>query len=133
MERDYEFDIVVWGATGSTGRRVSHHLAARTQDDGDLRWALAGRNRAKLESVRSGLGPGAAEVGDARPRDPQTQTRRVRRRALPHRSQEHQKIEGQSDSPDCVSCSATLPAECTGKRIGDQSAADPRRLADGPV
>lgn len=62
MERDYEFDIVVWGATGSTGRRVAHHLASRTQGRGDLRWALGGRNQAKLESVRSGLGPGAAEV-----------------------------------------------------------------------
>ena len=62
MERDHEFDIVVWGATGSTGRRVAHHLAARTQNGGDLRWALGGRSQAKLESVRSGLGPGAAEI-----------------------------------------------------------------------
>ena len=62
MERDREFDIVVWGATGSTGRRVAHHMAARTRGGSDLRWALGGRNQAKVEKVRSGLGPEAAQI-----------------------------------------------------------------------
>ena len=62
MERDYEFDIVLWGATGATGRRVAHHLASRGASEGHMRWAMAGRNQAKLESVRSKLGAAAADV-----------------------------------------------------------------------
>jgi short subunit dehydrogenase-like uncharacterized protein len=61
MARDHEFDIVIWGATGSTGRRVAHHMAARN-DEGDLRWAIAGRNQAKLEALRSLVGSGAADI-----------------------------------------------------------------------
>jgi len=62
MERDYEFDIVLWSATGATGRRVAHHLASRRASEGHMRWAMAGRNQAKLESVRSKLGAAAADV-----------------------------------------------------------------------
>ncbi len=59
-----EFDIVVWGATGFTGRLVAEYLA-RTQDTHRARWALAGRDRAKLEEVRKGLAarvPACAEL-----------------------------------------------------------------------
>ncbi len=49
-----EFDIVLWGATGATGRRVAHHLATRIGGRG-LRWAIGGRTREKLEAVRAGL------------------------------------------------------------------------------
>ena len=70
MERDPEFDIVVWGATGFTGRLAAEKLAARMSDRGDLRWAIGGRNQAELESVRSTLGAAAADIpivtGDAR-------------------------------------------------------------------
>ncbi|MBT8461061.1 MAG: saccharopine dehydrogenase NADP-binding domain-containing protein [Gemmatimonadetes bacterium] len=62
MERDREFDIVVWGATGFTGRLAAEKLAARTGRRGDLRWAIGGRNRAKLESVRSDLGAAMADL-----------------------------------------------------------------------
>ena len=69
MERDPEFDIVVWGATGFTGRLAAEKLAARMGDRGDLRWAIGGRNQAELESVRSTLGAAAADIpivtGDA--------------------------------------------------------------------
>lgn len=47
------FDIVLFGATGFTGRLVAEYLNAH---GGDLRWALAGRNRAKLEAVQAQLG-----------------------------------------------------------------------------
>ena len=64
------FDVVVFGATGFTGALTAEYLAAHGPDG--LRWALAGRNRAKLEAVRAGLGPGAealelltADIGDA--------------------------------------------------------------------
>ncbi|MDH3308761.1 MAG: saccharopine dehydrogenase NADP-binding domain-containing protein [Acidimicrobiia bacterium] len=62
MRHDSEFDIVVWGATGFTGRLAAEKLAARLGDQGDLRWAIGGRNRAKLEAVRSQLGPAAADI-----------------------------------------------------------------------
>jgi short subunit dehydrogenase-like uncharacterized protein len=55
---DREFDVILWGATGFTGRLVAEYLAGRY--GGELRWALAGRNRGKLEAVRDGLGPAAS-------------------------------------------------------------------------
>ncbi|WP_257451482.1 saccharopine dehydrogenase family protein [Archangium lipolyticum] len=64
-----EFDIILWGATGFTGRLVAEYLA-RTQDAHRARWALAGRDRARLEQVRATLGPACAElplvIGDAK-------------------------------------------------------------------
>ena len=47
-ERD--FDVVVFGATGVTGRQVAAYLAERTSGDGP-RWAAAARDPAKLERV----------------------------------------------------------------------------------
>lgn len=49
------FDIVLFGATGFTGQLVAEYLLERYDSDGELRWALAGRNIAKLESVRQTL------------------------------------------------------------------------------
>lgn len=59
MASPREFDLVLIGATGFTGRLVAEHLLARHGADGSLRWALAGRNREKLAQVRESLGPGA--------------------------------------------------------------------------
>jgi saccharopine dehydrogenase (NAD+, L-glutamate forming) len=50
---DREFDLVLFGATGFTGRLTADYLA-RNAPPG-LRWALAGRNEAKLEGVREHL------------------------------------------------------------------------------
>lgn len=65
------FDLVLFGATGFTGRLVAEYLTARAAGT-PLRWALAGRNRDKLERVRADLvaiDAAAAEiaivVGDA--------------------------------------------------------------------
>lgn len=58
--RDY--DVVVWGATGFTGRLVAEHLSETYGADGGLRWAIAGRNQAKLEEVKRALGPGASQL-----------------------------------------------------------------------
>lgn len=58
------FDVVVWGATGFTGKLVAEYLARRAGAEG-LRWAIGGRNRDKLEAVRRDLAavaPAAAEV-----------------------------------------------------------------------
>ena len=48
--RDY--DIIVYGATGFTGRLVAEYLHGQ----GVTRWAMAGRSRAKLEEVRDLIG-----------------------------------------------------------------------------
>jgi short subunit dehydrogenase-like uncharacterized protein len=54
------FDVVVFGATGFTGALTAEYLAAHAPSD--LRWALAGRNRDKLEAVRAQLGPAAQSL-----------------------------------------------------------------------
>lgn len=52
-----EYDIVVWGATGFTGQIVAEYLLKeRANADDGLRVALAGRSRAKLETVARELG-----------------------------------------------------------------------------
>jgi len=58
----HEFDIVLWGATGSTGRRAAHHLALRTNYGERLRFALGGRSQEKVEAVRENLGPDAGGI-----------------------------------------------------------------------
>ena len=50
MARDRDFEVVLWGATGFTGALVARHLADTYGDQ--LRWAIAGRNREKLEQLR---------------------------------------------------------------------------------
>ena len=50
-----EFDIVLFGATGFTGKLVAEYLLNKYGVDGDLRWAMAGRSLGKLESVRDEL------------------------------------------------------------------------------
>jgi short subunit dehydrogenase-like uncharacterized protein len=59
---DREFDIILWGASGFTGRLVAEHLLHRYGSDGTLRWALGGRSMDKLEAVRRELGPAAADL-----------------------------------------------------------------------
>lgn len=51
-----EFDVIVIGATGFTGALVAEYLCERYGLDGELRWAAAGRNEAKLEALRESLG-----------------------------------------------------------------------------
>ena len=48
-----EFTIIVYGATGFTGRLVAEYLAANYPA---LKWAMAGRTQAKLEEVRREIG-----------------------------------------------------------------------------
>ncbi len=59
---DREFDVVVWGATGFTGRLVADHLLRRYGVDGELRWAIGGRSTAKLEELRRELGEQAGQL-----------------------------------------------------------------------
>ena len=52
---DRPYDIVVYGATGYTGRLVAEYLAHHYQGKGP-KWAMAGRSAAKLAEVRDLIG-----------------------------------------------------------------------------
>jgi len=52
--KDRQYDVVLFGATGFTGGLTAEYLAEHAPEG--LRWALAGRNKAKLEAVRKRLG-----------------------------------------------------------------------------
>ncbi len=52
MNQSREFDIIIWGASGFTGRLVASYLFSKYGTSGNLRWAMAGRNLNKLEMVR---------------------------------------------------------------------------------
>ncbi len=47
-----DFDLIVWGASGFTGKLVVAYLAETYGVRGDLKWAIAGRDQRKLEAVR---------------------------------------------------------------------------------
>jgi short subunit dehydrogenase-like uncharacterized protein len=53
---DRRFDLIVFGATSFVGQILTRHLVDRIGNDGDIRWAVAGRNADKLAQV-------AAEAG----------------------------------------------------------------------
>lgn len=55
-----EFDLVVWGATGFTGRLLAASLPAAAPSG--LRWAIGGRDAARLGVLRAELGPGVGVV-----------------------------------------------------------------------
>jgi short subunit dehydrogenase-like uncharacterized protein len=50
-----EFDIIVYGATGFTGRLVAEYLTDNYAD-GSVRWAMAGRSLTKLNEIRDAIG-----------------------------------------------------------------------------
>jgi len=56
MNPNAEFDIIVYGATGYTGRLVAEYLAQRYGAGGEIKWAMAGRSAAKLAEVRDLIG-----------------------------------------------------------------------------
>jgi len=56
MNPSAEFDVIVYGASGYTGRLVAEHLARRYGSGGVVKWAMAGRNAAKLAAVRDEIG-----------------------------------------------------------------------------
>ena len=70
--RQRDLDVVLLGATGFTGALTAEYLAEHAPSG--LRWALAGRNRSKLEAVRD-------KLADARPRARRPRADRGRQRA----------------------------------------------------
>ena len=51
-----EYDFVVYGATGFTGKLVVEYLVEKYSNDSEITWALAGRNLEKLKSVADSIG-----------------------------------------------------------------------------
>lgn len=49
------YDVVLYGATGFVGKQTVQYFAQHA-DPGSVRWAVAGRNRQKLESLKAELG-----------------------------------------------------------------------------
>lgn len=67
-----EFDIIIYGASGFTGRLVAEYLQAEYAGS-DLTWAMAGRNADKLAEVRSEMGiPESVAIITANSDDPAT-------------------------------------------------------------
>lgn len=58
MNTEREFDIVLYGATGYSGRLTAEYLA---RQGAQARIALAGRDTGRLRAVRQALGPAAQE------------------------------------------------------------------------
>jgi short subunit dehydrogenase-like uncharacterized protein len=55
-----EFDIILYGATGYTGRLVAEHMLKTYGASGDIVWAMAGRSAEKLGEVRDLIGASAS-------------------------------------------------------------------------
>jgi short subunit dehydrogenase-like uncharacterized protein len=58
QSRDY--DVILYGASGFTGKQTAQYFAQHAPPG--LRWAIAGRNRAKLEAVKQALGEPARRL-----------------------------------------------------------------------
>jgi short subunit dehydrogenase-like uncharacterized protein len=66
---DRDLDVVVFGATGLTGRSVAAYLAERSRETG-VRWAAAARDVGKLTRLLEQLGVQAPETVAADVEDP---------------------------------------------------------------
>src|SRR6201987_1585184 len=51
-----DFDLIVYGATGYTGRLIAEYLATSYRGDDAPSWAIAGRSIDKLQKVRADIG-----------------------------------------------------------------------------
>src|SRR5258705_10907769 len=51
-----DFDLIVYGATGYTGRLIAEYLAMSYRGDDAPSWAIAGRSTDKLQKVRAEIG-----------------------------------------------------------------------------
>jgi short subunit dehydrogenase-like uncharacterized protein len=66
-----EFHVVVYGATGYTGRLVAEHMFKSYGAGGAVTWALAGRDDGKLRAIRSEIGaPDTLPILVANAREP---------------------------------------------------------------
>lgn len=51
---DRSYDVVLYGASGFVGKQTVHYFANHVSDS--VRWAIAGRNRQRLEAIRDEMG-----------------------------------------------------------------------------
>ena len=58
---DRQYDVVLYGASGFTGRQTVQYFARNTLPS-EVRWAIAGRNRQALEAARLQAGENARSV-----------------------------------------------------------------------
>lgn len=66
-----DFDVILFGPTGVTGREVARHLARRAPALG-LSWAVAGRSEARIATVLEGLDRAPDAVLHADVEDPES-------------------------------------------------------------
>ena len=52
---DREFDVIVWGATGFTGRLVAEYICQTYGVNKSLSWTIAGRSLSKLQLIKEKL------------------------------------------------------------------------------
>jgi short subunit dehydrogenase-like uncharacterized protein len=60
MGENREFDVIVFGSTGYTGRLVAEYLLKTYGAGGEVNWAMAGRSAGKLADVRDLIAAPAA-------------------------------------------------------------------------
>ena len=53
MTQNKEFDLIIWGASGFTGRLVAEYLFKKYGIDDTLKWAMGGRNQAQIGKSKS--------------------------------------------------------------------------------
>ena len=56
MSNEKKFDVVIYGATGFTGRLVAEYMVRQYGHNQEVTWAMAGRNIEKLAQVREEIG-----------------------------------------------------------------------------
>jgi len=54
MKDEYDYDIIIWGATGFTGKLVVEYF--KDNAPRSLRWAIGGRDSKKLDEIKTELG-----------------------------------------------------------------------------
>jgi len=70
MRKEAQYDVVVYGATGYTGRLVCEYLARRCPSSAQVKWAMAGRSLSRLEQLRTEIGAPQADLIVADAADP---------------------------------------------------------------
>ncbi len=65
------YDVVLWGATGFTGKIVAKYLAEH-YTVGELKWAIAGRNEKNLRSLAQSFSPQIIDCLIADAKDPES-------------------------------------------------------------
>ena len=57
------FDVIIWGASGFTGKLVAQYFANTYGCDGEsLKWAMAGRSLEKLKEVQNWIAPSSPDI-----------------------------------------------------------------------